>query len=106
MHVFTYVLLSQLRKQLMCVACIHPLVLHGQMGCIAAATKLVWTAVILNEVKLVDHLQSVAHLMYTAGRCRKYFEAKGGFERTCSNPPPPPAYGLYCFLKCMNQEQL
>ena len=61
MHVFMYILLSQLRKQLMCVARIHLLVLHEQMGCIAAA-KLVWTVVILNEVKLVDHLQSVAQL--------------------------------------------
>ena len=94
MHVFLYILLSQLRKQLMCVAHIHLLVLHEQMGCIAA-TKLVWTAVILNEVKLVDHLQSVAHLIYTAGWCIESFEAKRGVQAKPLNPALPTACAAF-----------
>ena len=47
MHVFLHILSSEQRKLFMCAFCTHSLVLNEQTGYIAA-TKLVWTVLILN----------------------------------------------------------
>ena len=69
---------------------IHLLVQHEQAGCIAE-TKLVWTGVIFNSRRLVNHLQTVGCLTCIARLCIKIFwRPKRGFEQTPLNPP---AYG-------------
>ena len=62
---------------------IHSLLLHEQVGCIAA-TELVWTAVIDNGSELIDQLQMVGHLKCIAIQCIKPF----GGQKGCSSEPP------------------
>ena len=64
------------------------LVFHEQTH--IAATRLVWTVVLLN-CRLVDHFQTVGHLKCTDKCVYKIFwRSKGGFKQTPSNPH---AYG-------------
>ena len=56
-------------------------------GCIAA-TKLIWTVVILNGSEASGPLTSGRALKMYSWAVIKSFEAKEGFERTTRTPPP------------------
>ena len=67
------------------VVCFHLLVFYEQTGCIAA-TKLVWTVVILNGSEASGHLQMYGELTF--------FEAKRVVRVNSLKLPPSPPMGL------------
>ena len=86
MHVITCVLSSLRCKQ----PSVHStLVLHEQAR--IAATRLVWTAVILNiAARLVDQFQTIWNLKGGVKQCiQNPLEAKRGFRVNPLNPRPP-----------------
>ena len=80
---------------------IHPLVLHGQTGCIAAA-KLIWSVLILNSSKTSEKLTKVGHFKCITGHCTKIFEAKRwGLSEPLEPPLPTGLVSHYLVTKQM-----
>ena len=75
---------------------IHQLVLHKQTGCVAA-TKLVWTALILNVSEASGPPTNGRGQMYSYRRCIYLF-----VRATPLDPPPPPPSIRASHCMCMS----